>query len=93
MPRSRRLLILCLVSVLFLTFVPALWAGESGKVNINTASVEEIAKLEKIGEKYAERIVQYRKDNGPFEKAEDITKVKGIGPKTFELNKDKISVK
>jgi competence protein ComEA len=93
MPRSRRLLILCLVCALFLTFVPALWAGETGKVNINTASVEEIAKLEKIGEKYAERIVQYRKDNGPFEKAEDITKVKGIGPKTFELNKDKISVK
>ena len=93
MPRSRRVLILCLVSVLFLTFVPALWAGETGKVNINTASVEEIAKLEKIGEKYAERIVQYRKDHGPFEKAEDITKVKGIGPKTFELNKDKISVK
>ena len=93
MPRSRRLLILCLVSVLFLTIVPALWAGETGKVNINTASVEEIAKLEKIGEKYAERIVQYRKDNCPFEKAEDITKVKGIGPKTFELNKDKISVK
>ena len=93
MPRSRRVLVLCLVSVFFLTFVSALWAGETGKVNINKASVEEIAKLEKIGEKYAERIVQYRKDHGPFEKAEDITKVKGIGPKTFELNKDRISVK
>jgi competence protein ComEA len=93
MLRSRKVLVLCVVSVLFLTFAPALWAGETGKVNINTASVEEIAKLEKIGEKYAERIVQYRKDHGPFEKAEDITKVKGIGPKTFELNKDKISVK
>ena len=92
MPRSRNVLILCLVSVLFLTFAPALWAGETGKVNINTASVEEIAKLEKIGSKYAERIVQYRKENGPFKKAEDITKVKGIGPKTFELNKDRITV-
>jgi competence protein ComEA len=92
MPRSRKVLILCLVSVLFLTFTPALWAGETGKININTASVEEIAKLEKIGPKYAERIVRYRKDHGPFEKAEDITKVKGIGSKTFELNKDKITV-
>jgi competence protein ComEA len=54
--------------------------------------VEEIAKLEKIGPSYAERIVQYRKENGPFTKPEDILKVKGIGPKTFELNKDKISV-
>lgn len=89
----KRILVLLLVMGVVLTFIPALWAGETGKVNINTASVEEIAKLEKIGEKYAERIVQYRKDHGPFEKAEDITKVKGIGPKTFQLNKDKISVK
>jgi competence protein ComEA len=93
MPRYRKLLVLSLVSVLFLTFVPNLWAGEMQKVNINNASVEEISKLEKIGPKYAERIVQYRKEHGPFEKAEDITKVKGIGPKTFELNKDRITVK
>ncbi len=90
---QKRILFLLLVTGIVLTFVPTSWAGETGKVNINTASVEEIAKLEKIGEKYAERIVQYRKEHGPFEKPEDITKVKGIGPKTFELNKDKISVK
>jgi competence protein ComEA len=88
----KRILIMLLVMGIVLTFVPMLWAGETGKVNINTASVEEIAKLEKIGEKYAERIVQYRKENGPFQKAEDITKVKGIGPKTFELNRDRITV-
>ena len=88
----KRIFVLLLVMGVVLTFVPMLWAGESGKVNINTASVEEIAKLEKIGQKYAERIVQYRKENGPFKKAEDITKVKGIGPKTFELNKDRITV-
>jgi len=88
----KRMLVLLLVMGIVLTFVPTLWAGETGKVNINTASVEEIAKLEKIGSKYAERIVQYRKENGPFKKAEDITKVKGIGPKTFELNKDRITV-
>lgn len=92
MLRYRRLLILGLVSVLFITFVPNLWAGETQKININNASVEEISKLEKIGPKYAERIVQYRKEHGPFKKAEDITKVKGIGAKTFELNKDRITV-
>jgi len=88
----KRSFVLLLVMGIVLTSVPMLWAGESGKVNINTASVEEIAKLEKIGQKYAERIVQYRKENGPFKKAEDITNVKGIGPKTFELNKDRITV-
>jgi competence protein ComEA len=69
-----------------------LWAAEGDKININKASVEEISKLEKIGPKYAERIVQYRKEHGPFAKPEDILKVKGIGPKTFELNREKISV-
>jgi competence protein ComEA len=92
MRHGRKILTLFVVMAVLMTFVPALWAGETGKVNINSATVEEIAKLEKIGPKYAERIVQYRKDHGPFEKPEDITKVKGIGPKTFELNKDKITV-
>jgi competence protein ComEA len=73
-------------------FTSALWAAEAEKININKASVEEISKLEKIGPSYAERIVQYRKEHGPFEKPEDLMKVKGIGPKTFELNKQKIAV-
>ena len=88
----KRSLVLVIVMGIVLTFVPTLLAGETGKVNINTATAEEIAKLEKIGSKYAERIVQYRKEHGPFKKAEDITKVKGVGPKTFELNKDRITV-
>ena len=91
--RSKKILTLFLTTAVVLAFASALWAAEAEKVNINNASVEEISKLEKIGPKYAERIVQYRKDHGPFEKPEDITKVKGIGPKTFELNKNKISVK
>lgn len=92
MKHGRKILTLFVVMAVLMTFVPALWAAETDKVNINTATVEEIAKLEKIGPKYAERIVQYRKDHGPFEKPEDITKVKGIGSKTFELNKNKITV-
>ena len=92
MKHGRKILTLFVVIAVLTAFVPALWAAETDKVNINTATVEEIAKLEKIGPKYAERIVQYRKDHGPFEKPEDITKVKGIGPKTFELNKNKITV-
>jgi competence protein ComEA len=92
MRNGKKILGLFLIVAVVLAFVPAMWAGETEKVNINKATVEEIAKLEKIGPKYAERIVQYRKEHGPFEKPQDITKVKGIGPKTFELNKDKITV-
>lgn len=92
MRNGKKILGLFLIVAVVLAFVPAMWAGEAEKVNINKATVEEIAELEKIGPKYAERIVQYRKEHGPFEKPEDITKVKGIGPKTFELNKDKITV-
>ena len=92
MRNRKNVLALFLVAAVLLAFTSVLCAEQTEKVNINTATVEEIAKLEKIGPSYAERIVQYRKENGPFTKPEDILKVKGIGPKTFELNKDKISV-
>lgn len=92
MRNPKNVLALLLVTVLVLAFTSVLWAEGTGKININTASVEEIAKLEKIGPSYADRIVQYRKEHGPFEKPEDLMKVKGIGPKTFELNKKKITV-
>jgi len=92
MRNRKNVLALFLIAAVVLVFASVLCAEQKEKVNINTATVEEIAKLEKIGPSYAERIVQYRKENGPFTKPEDILKVKGIGPKTFELNKDKISV-
>ena len=92
MRNRKKVLALFLVTAVVVAFTSVMWAEDRGKVNINTASVEEIAKLEKIGYSYAERIVRYRKEHGPFEKPEDLMKVKGIGPRTFEINKDKISV-
>jgi len=62
------------------------------KINLNTATVEELMTLERIGPKYAQRIIDYREANGPFEEIEDIMKVKGIGQKTFDANKDVITV-
>jgi competence protein ComEA len=92
MRNTKRILVCCLVATFFITCVPAIWAGEEAKqVNINQASVEEIALLKNIGPKYAERIVQYRQANGPFKSPEDLMKVKGIGPKTLELNKELIT--
>lgn len=56
----------------------------SGLVNINTASEDELAFLPGLGPTLALRIVEYRNENGPFEKPEDICNVSGIGAKTFE---------
>ena len=59
-------------------------------VNINTASVAELCNLSGIGEVKAKAIVDYRQQNGKFTSIDDIAKVKGIGPKTIEKNRDRI---
>ena len=92
MKQQKRFFTFCLVMALMVALVPALMAQGIEKININEASVEELTKLKRIGPKIAQRIVEYREKNGPFETPEDIMNVKGIGPKTFELNKDRITV-
>ena len=93
MKRRKKILTFCLTIALVITMVPALYAQETDKININKASVEELTRLKQIGLKKAQRIVDYREEHGPFQQPEDIMKVKGIGPKTFESNKDRITVK
>ena len=66
--------------------------NKSSKININTADVLELEKLPGIGEVKAEAIIQYRKSYGRFKTIHDITRVSGIGEKTFEKIKDLISV-
>ena len=80
----------CILLVGMLVAPVFLMAAE--KINLNTATLEELMTLDRIGPKYAQRIIDYRETNGPFEQIEDIMEVKGIGPKTFEANKDKITV-
>lgn len=65
---------------------------ENQIIDINTATRDQLITLDGIGETYADRIIEYRKQNGPFQTPEDITKVKGIGEKTFESIKDRIVV-
>jgi len=63
------------------------------KVNINTASAEQIATtMSGIGGSKAKAIVQYRKTNGKFKSVQDLENVDGIGTKTVEKNKDKITL-
>ena len=61
-------------------------------VNINKADVKTLTTLKGIGKDRAQRIVDYREKNGPFQKPEDLMKVKGIGKKVFEKNKDAIVI-
>ena len=65
----------------------------SNKININTASVEELKTLSGIGQSTAEKIINYRNENSKFEKIEDIKNVSGIGDAKFNSIKDKIVVK
>jgi competence protein ComEA len=54
--------------------------------------VEQLKQLERIGDAVAQRIVDYRQQNGPFAAVEDLMKVQGVGQKVFEMNKDRITV-
>lgn len=65
-------------------------ATKEGKVNINTATVEELKTLKGVGEKKAEAIIEYRKKNGSFQTKEDLMKVRGIGKKLFESFQERI---
>ncbi|MGL6372064.1 ComEA family DNA-binding protein [Aeromonas hydrophila] len=68
-------------------------AKESGKVNLNTASINELTALKGIGEKKAQAIVDYREKQGKFTTVDQLADVSGIGPATLEANRDIIIVK
>ena len=63
------------------------------KVNINTASQQELETLTGVGPSIASKIVEYRKQNGLFKTIDDIKNVSGIGDNKFESFKDEICVK
>ena len=92
MKQLKSIFLLCTAMAVVMVLAGALWAEDSNKININKALVDELVQLQKIGQKYAERIVQYREENGPFKNPEDIMKVPGIGLKIWEMNKDQITV-
>jgi competence protein ComEA len=63
-----------------------------GRININTATVEELDTLPGIGETAAQSIVDYRTANGPFQNIQSVMDVPGIGPSTYDLIKNLITV-
>jgi competence protein ComEA len=101
----RKNLLFTLLLVLSLTFVAFMniqaqgtspaspkATSEAKKVNINTASLDELTSLPGIGPKTAEKIVAWRQENGKFQKPEDLMAVKGIGEKKFARLKNLITV-
>ena len=64
----------------------------AGVVNINTADATQLSYLPRVGEKVAQRIIDYRKEHGPFKKTSDLMQVKGVGEKSFNLLSPYITV-
>ena len=67
-------------------------AQDSNKVNINTASREELMTISGIGEAKADSIIAYRSENGSFSSIEDIKNVSGIGDGLFSKMKEYITI-
>ncbi|MDD7204634.1 MAG: helix-hairpin-helix domain-containing protein [Coriobacteriales bacterium] len=66
--------------------------ASKGKVNLNTASAEELQTLSGIGPSLSQRIIDYRQANGPFKSVDDLRKVSGIGDTRFKNLKDLVCV-
>ncbi|MGD2187521.1 MAG: helix-hairpin-helix domain-containing protein [Desulfobacterales bacterium] len=85
-------ILLPILAVLIIGWLTPSWADDSSKININTASADELVQLKGIGEKKAAKIIEFRDRNGPFALPEDLIKVPGVGPKTLEANQHRITV-
>ncbi len=62
------------------------------KININTATADELSQLEGIGDKKAQAIIEHREKNGRFRTAEELTDVSGISASILEKNIERIAV-
>lgn len=78
------------ILIVILTVVFSVVTVAEEKIDLNSATAEEIATLNNIGLKKAEKIVEYRQSNGQFESIDDLKNVKGIGSVTIEKNRERM---
>ena len=81
-------LVVFVVAICLLTALPVF---ADGKVDVNTAKVEELVTLRGISKVRAEAIIRYREANGPYKSLEDLKNVRGIGDKIIEKNKQSVT--
>jgi competence protein ComEA len=87
-PSLRRFMFLMLWAAAAAAGVP-----EAESVDVNSAdAIELAARLSGVGMSRAEAIIHYRETQGPFEHPDDLVRVKGIGPKTLEKNRQRIRI-
>lgn len=78
---------LALAAVLLVAALPAAAAPKGNTVNVNAADAAQLALLPRVGPSVAQKIIDYRKKNGPFKSTDDLMLVQGIGEKTYQLIK------
>jgi competence ComEA-like helix-hairpin-helix protein len=90
--RFKRFIAIFAALLVIFAFIVPVSGQDTEKVNINKASAAELAKLQKVGPKFAVRIIEYRLKYGPFKLTEELMEIRGIGPHTYDRIRDKITV-
>ena len=89
MVNVKMFVVACLVMFTLCVFAQPAFSQE--KININTASVEQLTQLNGIGPAVAQKIVEYRQEK-KFSSIDELTNVKGVGEKTLEKFRDQLTV-
>ena len=83
--QQRKILPVILMALAIIAMADGVESSQpAGVVNINTASLEELQLLPRVGPALAGRIIEFREANGPFRTVDEIVAVKGIGESSFE---------
>ena len=75
MKKSKRIWAILIALAVVMVMASSVWAGDNEKININTASAEELVQLKRIGPSYAAKIIEFREANGPFQAPEETLKI------------------